>query len=373
MLFIYLIIIIAFIDNFSQLPIITPFALSVGANSLVVGIIIGMYSLSNMIGNVLSGVWIDKIGAKKILTVGMLSVCVVMIGYTFVANPWQLLITRFIHGFCSGLVVPAAYTLYSYYGKNQNARGKSMAYSGAAVGLAAIIGPAIGSIISSRFSYESLFLFIASLMLIFGALGILFLKDGRAKKKESTEKYDAQLLKNKGLLEAYYSIFFLLFTLGILTYLLPLKVDELHVDQMLTGILISIFGIVAILIFILPTNRMYDYFNKTFMMRTGLLIVAISLLILCFAHSLQLLIIAMVVFGTGFSFLFPSTSATVVENSREKRGMAFGIFYACFSVGVIAGSFFAGAVPFSVSHTFLISAIFMFIIAIIPILSRKIS
>lgn len=373
MVFIYFIIIIAFIDNFSQLPIITPFALSVGASSVVVGLIIGMYSLSNMIGNILAGLWIDKVGAKRILAIGMISVSIVMVGYTFVTSPWQLLGTRFVHGFCSGFVVPAAYTLYSQYGKNETAKGKSMAYSGAAVGLAAILGPAIGSILSSRFSYATLFLFIASLMLIFGILGILFLKEKRMEKEMKVEKDANKFLLNRELFQAYYSIFFLLFTLGVLTYILPLKVDELHIDQLVTGILLSIFGIVAILIFILPTNRMYDWLNKFFMMRLGLFIISISFIILYFAQSLAFLVVAMSVFGIGFSLLFPSTSATIVESSGKRRGIAFGIFYACFSVGVIVGSFVAGVVPFSVSGTFLMIAMLLLVVAILPmfLLKRK--
>ncbi len=79
----------------------------------------------------------------------------------------------------------------------------------------------------------------------------------------------------KPLLYSYISIFLLLFTLGILTFALPLKVDELHLNTELTGPLLSVFGIVAILIFILPTNSLFDSLRKTQLMTMGFMTISI--------------------------------------------------------------------------------------------------
>jgi DHA1 family multidrug resistance protein-like MFS transporter len=62
---VYVVIIISFFDTFSQLPIISPYAKDLGASSLIIGFVIGMYSFSNMFGNVLAGQFIDKMGRKK--------------------------------------------------------------------------------------------------------------------------------------------------------------------------------------------------------------------------------------------------------------------------------------------------------------------
>ncbi|UTW69317.1 hypothetical protein KHA80_20975 [Anaerobacillus sp. HL2] len=47
------------------MPIIAPFAQNLGATNLLIGLIIGMYSLTNMGGNIIAGLWIDKFGRKK--------------------------------------------------------------------------------------------------------------------------------------------------------------------------------------------------------------------------------------------------------------------------------------------------------------------
>ena len=53
---------------------------------------------------------------------------------------------------------------------------------------------------------------------------------------------------------------------------------------------------------------------------------------------------AMVVFGVGFGLLFPSLGATVSEVASGRRGTAFGIFYAVYSLGVVLGSTASGVV-----------------------------
>lgn len=41
------------------------FAQSLGGTPLVIGLVIGMYSFANMIGNIIAGAAVDKFGAKK--------------------------------------------------------------------------------------------------------------------------------------------------------------------------------------------------------------------------------------------------------------------------------------------------------------------
>ncbi len=59
----------------------------------------------------------------------------------------------------------------------------------------------------------------------------------------------------------------------------------------------------------------------------------------------------MMIYGIGFAILFPSINALLVENTTDdNRGKAFGLFYAFFSLGVVAGSFTVGAIGASPQH-----------------------
>lgn len=149
----YVLLIVAFIDMFSQLPVIATFATSLGATPIIVGLVIGIYSFSNMLGNVLSGIWVDKFGSKRILVGSVIVAGILVFFYTYVTSPGQLLAIRFFHGFAAGFIVPAA---FAAIGRNEGEQssGKKMSHSGAAIGIAAIIGPAMGAIISNRLSIE---------------------------------------------------------------------------------------------------------------------------------------------------------------------------------------------------------------------------
>src|SRR5699024_9282146 len=105
----YFIIIVAFLDTFIQLPFITPYSLELSATYDMAGAIVAVYSITNMIGNVLGVHWIDKFGRKKMLLTGMISVCIILFFYPLAQNGLQLFIVRFVHGLAGGVLIPAAF------------------------------------------------------------------------------------------------------------------------------------------------------------------------------------------------------------------------------------------------------------------------
>ncbi|CAM5196732.1 hypothetical protein LSPH26S_02068 [Lysinibacillus sphaericus] len=60
--FIYLIIFFSFFDLFTQLPVMSTYAESLGASAFLTGLAVGMYSLSNTFGNIISGFLTDRKG-----------------------------------------------------------------------------------------------------------------------------------------------------------------------------------------------------------------------------------------------------------------------------------------------------------------------
>ncbi len=355
---IYFIVIAAFIDTFSQLPIMSPFAMTFNPSPAFAGMIVGMYSFSNMIGNILAGYWIDKSGAKRVLVSGLTLTGIILVLYTFAESPLHLISVRFFHGLFGGFLVPAAFTIISNIG-NSEKQGRKMAVSGAAVGCSAIIGPAFGAVIASNYTINWVFLIIAATMISSAVLAFRFLPAGTLKnvKKENSHEKMLPLLKNPMLAASYLGAFSLMFAQGTLAYLLPLQVEALQIDAMYSGILLSTFGITAILIFLLPINKIFDKYKHHNSMLTGMLIIGIALILLSSASSLGFMFLCMVLYGTGFALLFPSINALIANHTTEKtRGKAFGLFYAFFSLGVVAGSAILGFLGVTFDRGFLIAA-----------------
>ena len=179
--FIYAIIFFSFFDLFTQLPVMSTYAESLGASAFLTGLAVGMYSLSNTFGNIISGFLTDRKGPFIILIIGLLTTGLSLTFYNLVEEPIALLIVRFIHGLVAGFIVRRLYISSERYRAGK--RGKGSAISGAFVGIATIIGPAFSGILASRTSVPFVFNITASFMLLLGILAFFILKANQVKKR----------------------------------------------------------------------------------------------------------------------------------------------------------------------------------------------
>lgn len=372
--FIYLIIFFSFFDLFTQLPVMSTYAESLGASAFLTGLAVGMYSLSNTFGNIISGFLTDRKGPFIILIIGLLTTGLSLTLYNLVDVPLALLIVRFIHGLVAGFIVPAAFTFLAN-ATDQEKRGKGSAISGAFVGIAAIIGPAFSGILASRTSVPFVFNITASFMLLLGILSFFLLKSNQVKKDKSSSSPHIPIsvfFNNVGTLKAFSGAFFLMFSQGVIAYLLPLKVHALGFDSRLSGTLMSAFGIVAVLVFILPTNRIFDKVAPIKTLALGIGLMGLSQILISQADSSTLLYLAMICYGIGFGFLFPSVNSLLIDSTNvEIRGKAYGYFYAFFSLGVVLGSSLLGWLSLGVVSGFIFTGIVLITFAGVTLIPNK--
>jgi len=373
--FVYVIVFFSFFDLFSQLPIMSPFALSLGASSFMTGLAVGMYSFSNTIGNVISGFMTDRKGPFIILLIGLFASGISLLLYSFATEPVTLLGIRFVHGFMEGLIVPAAFTFLANRAE-ESKRGRSVAISGAFVGMAAIIGPAYSGIVASKTGTPFIMTVNGVIMFILAIAAFFLLRSFSFIKKQRTEDPKhfrvRYLFKHPGMVRAFAGAFFLMFSQGVLALVLPLKVEALGFDTKSTGMLLSTFGIVAILIFLLPINRIFDKVRPMITLAFGISMMGLSMLFLSQVLELQLLYIAMALYGIGFAFLFPSINSLLIDSSSpEFRGKAYGYFYAFFSIGVVAGSSLIGYLDLTFKGGFMLTGIILLTVAIFTVLGLK--
>lgn len=370
----YIIIIVAFLDTFIQLPIITPYALELGASYTLTGSIVAVYSFTNMIGNIIGGHWIDNFGRKKMLFTGMISVCIILFLYPLAQTGSQLFIARFFHGLAGGILIPAA---FAYVGDQTSGktRGKAMAFTGASIGIAAIVGPAVGGVLAAKASIETVFVSVAILFLI-SSLVILFLI------KESFHNSDrgrfnikdfVPIIKHPLIILASLASFSLMVSNGTLAFALPLNVEVMEKGTETTGILLSTFGIVALIVFMTPLHKIYDRFKAVQLIALGLFLIGIGMVILSVSAMFGSNFIAMIIYGLGFAFIFPSMNKVIADaSSKVDRGKAYGVFYAFFSLGAVVGSAASGLFAEILGLPFLVCALIMFLsVASIILIQKK--
>ncbi|WP_214742817.1 MFS transporter [Exiguobacterium sp. s48] len=366
----YTIVFFAFFDLFVQLPIMSTFAVSVGASSFLAGFSIAIYSLTNTFGNVLSGIWTDKSGPYRVLILGLFLTSLSLLAYQFVESPFMLLLVRCVHGFMAGLIVPAAFTLSANI-TSMNRQGKKVAITGSFVGLAAIIGPAFSGIVASVTSPPTVFLFVSLFGWVILVVTIVTMRRSQTgetirEKEKTREKPDPKVIR------AYWGAFFLMFSQGALAFLLPLHVQELGYDSRLSGTLLSLFGVVAVSFFLLPTNRLFDRFSPTKLTALGVAIIGASQVFIGQSSVQMSLYGVLALYGVGFAILFPAINTLLIQaTSPQNRGRAYGAFYAFFSLGTVVGSSFLSVLPLSIAQQFTLTGLILGSASLIFLVSAR--
>src|SRR5699024_11039111 len=224
-----------------------------------------------MEGNIFGGHCIDRYERKHILQLVMLLKRIIVLLYPHAQTCWQLFFVRFFHGLAGGILIPAA---FAYVGDQTKAssRGKTMALTGACIGTAAIIGPAIGGIMAARAKADYVFILVAVLFFISLFLIYKFIEESFKTTEKGKFNFSEfmPLLKHPLVIQASLAAFAIMISNGTLAFALPLKVDEMGMTSSTTGMLLSTYGIVALIVFLTPLNRMFDKFSPVTLVVTGI-------------------------------------------------------------------------------------------------------
>src|SRR5699024_5499299 len=130
---------------------------------------------------------------------------------------------------------------------------------------------------------------------------------------------------------------------GSLAFGLPIKVSMIGLEDHITGMLLSVFGLTAIIIFATRLNVIYSKIKSMKLVMFGIFIVSMAMTLLHFAPNQSLVLVVMIIYGAGFALIFPSMNKIIAENTEiYERGKANGIFYAFFSIGSVFGSYSSG-------------------------------
>ena len=338
---------IGFLDTHLLIPVVALFASELGASVGVVGVIVGLYSLTNTPANVLFGGLIDRVGYKVALVAGLLGDALSMFLYSLCRSPIHLALMRMLHGTTGGMVGPATMSAAADYG-GRFQKGRAMAFYGVSLATATLVGYGLSGILASNLGYEAVFLF-GVIMLTVGAVLSLLLpgskrKGGGVAKTSIGGGWEKakDLLRRKGLIVSYSCIFVQYFSFGGVVTLLPLYIKNWGMGAFHVGILLAAFSIMFIILQF-PLGTLSDRIGRLRPTISGLGLSVVALLIIPSTTTFPLLLTAMALYGVAYGTLFPSISALIADHSTtEERGMATGIFHALLTAGVAIGASLIG-------------------------------
>lgn len=339
---------LGFLDTHMLIPIIALYASGLGAGVGLTGLIVGLYSIANTPANIFFGRLVDRVGYKKPLVIGLLGDALAMFCYAACRLPFHLALVRLFHGVSGGLAGPATMSVTAEHAAEAR-KGMAMGFYGMALGAATLVGYGLSGAMADRFGYNFIFYFGAAALLLGVLLAVMMPK---AKAPAATVKTPLNqdlknmwgLLRRRGLVTSYCSIFAQYFAFGGVVTLLPLYVKGLGMEAFHVAMLLVIF-VVMFIILQFPGGTLADRIGRRMPATCGLCLIIVALVAMPNLGTFTLLTLIMALYGAAYALLFPSISALLVDHTApEERGRATGIFHALLTAGVAVGAPVMGGV-----------------------------
>ena len=324
---------------YSVMPL---FLLSIGASKTTISLIEGIAESTASLLKAISGYWSDKIGKNKpFMIIGYGITAIITPLYALARIPIQILFFRFFERIGKGLRAAPRDSLISGSIK-KNEAGKTFGFQKAMDNSGAIVGPLIAFLMLSIFplNYSYIFL-LATIPAILGVLTIIiFIKEAKTEKKETTNKISLQLLPKKFY---FFLIIIFVFTLGnSADALLLVKTSETGIDKSYIPFVYMIFNTVSVLLAI-PIGKLSDRIGREKLIILGFLIYAIVYYFFGRFNNINVFIFLFMLYGF-YSALTDGSQKAMISDivSKDLKGTGFGIYHAVLGITLLPASLIAG-------------------------------
>lgn len=318
------------------------FLLSIGASKTTISLIEGIAESTASLLKAISGYSSDKVGKNKpFMVIGYGITSIVTPLYALAKIPIQILFFRFFERIGKGLrAAPRDSLICGSIKKNEV--GKTFGFQKAMDNSGAIVGPLIAFLLLSFFplNYTNIFLF-ATIPAIFGVLTIvIFIKEAKAEKNETTNNISLKHLPKKFY---FFLIIIFVFTLGnSADALLLVKTSETGIDKSYIPFVYMIFNIVSVLLAI-PIGKLSDRIGREKLIILGFLVYAIVYYFFGRFNSINIFIFLFMLYGF-YSALTDGNQKAMISDivSKDLKGTGFGIYHAVLGITLLPASLIAG-------------------------------
>ena len=337
-----LVVFAAFFDLFVQFPTIAPYAESLGASAALVGLIVAAYSFTNLFGNLGAGYILDRWGRRSPMLLGMAITAIAVFSYSLVQTPEQMMVARAVHGIGAAVLAPGAFSIIG--DRTPSDRwGRAMGLTGALIAVAALIGPPAAGILRDIWGANVVFYVDSTFIVITLIAFLLITRDASlmppAEESAQPASQRGGRTRKPALWSAYAAAFAITVGIGVLVTHLPLMLEEQGETAARSGYSFGVYALVAMLVMASPISRAGDRYGRFGPLMLGLIGVAAGLALLGVLEGYGGVVVGMAVFGLGYGLVFPAATALVAgATGADRRGMAFGVFYAVYSFGVVVGA-----------------------------------
>jgi DHA1 family multidrug resistance protein-like MFS transporter len=334
---------VAFLDTFAIVPVLAPYAKrALQATDAQAGLILGLYSLANLLANFYSGVLIDRFGRRLPMALSLWAAGVLIALYPLATTPETLMALRVLHGATGAVFVPALFAMVGEYGKRN--RTGAMGSAGALIGLVALLAPPIGGVVARDYGEPALFGGVAALMLI-GGFAALLIQDPPRLGGAQESIHPREAFRLPDLRRVYLLTLAMTFTMGVLTFALPVLLQDVGYDAAYRGRLFGLLALVSIGVMasVRRGKVLGGAWGRAMLGVAFLAAGALGLSLL--ADAPQAFWGVAVLYGVGFGLAFPAVHLGAFEGApNHLRGVSLALLHAFYSLGYVLGPAMAGVV-----------------------------
>lgn len=328
---------------------------------VLIGILISAYGLVNSFSQPFMGALSDKLNKRKLLIIiGLGMIGIGTLCFTFADNFVELLLFRTLQGVGVALTIPASLSIITSVTQHET-RGGSMGVFSTSRMVGFAIGPLIGGYLQVHYGFNAAFYVGAGLIFLSMLMVFLWVKeitiDQPISEKRRFKVFDFSLY-NKGILTAALATFTMASCFSMVTSLENMFNARLHMTAIGFGIAFSMV-MVGRLIFQLPLGHYSDRFGRKPFIFWGLILIAISTILLGEVETLTQLIVLRLFQGVAAAGIAAPAFALAADLSQKEgvgrqmsvitMGFGLGIALGPLLAGLLVGSFFE--LPFLVIGT----------------------
>lgn len=312
----------------------------VGAGDLAVGVVVGAFAVSAVVGRPIGGRLADAHGRRTILIAGLLIAAAAGAMYLLPLGVPGLIAARLVLGVGDGWVFTAGATWIVDLAPEQR-RAQAIGLFGLAIWGGLTAGPIIGELLLHAFSYDAVWLFAAAAPLL-GAVIAVRLPETHVPPPARPAGAPRTALIPRPVIPPGIALALANVGYGTMAAFVVLHLEDRGVGG---GATVFTAFAASVVVSRLIAGSLPDRLGPRRTATGAAVAEAAGLALIAAASGFGMALAGALVMGAGFSLLFPSLAVIAVARVGEaRRGAALGVFTAFFDAGVGLGAPLAGVI-----------------------------
>ncbi|HLX22888.1 MAG TPA: MFS transporter [Usitatibacter sp.] len=306
------------------------------------GIAMGAYGLTQGLLQIPYGWLSDRVGRKPMLYVGLAIFATGSFICAVGDDPWVMIAGRIVQGMgaVSGVAIAAVADL-----TRDSQRTKAMAIVGSTIGVVFAVSFVVAPFLERRIGVTGIFALTGTLVLC--AIGVVrwLVPDAPRSPRASSASAFSRVFRDAELLRLYAGIFALHAVLMALFVVVPVALVQAGLPAAEhSWVYLGAVAVGFVLMVPFVTGRASGIERPVFLVSIGLILVALALLVAELA-SLGCIVLALVIFFTGFNVLEAKLPSLVSRAApRESTGAATGVYSSVQFLGTFFGAAAGGSI-----------------------------